>query len=480
MGLKLFNTLGRKKQEFKPLKKGKVLMYTCGPTVYQYAHIGNLRAYLAEDILRRTLEYNGYKVKQVMNITDVGHLVSDADTGEDKVEKEAKKTGKTAKEITKFYAKQFLDDLRKLNIAMPEKMAWASLYIKEQIKLIQKLEKKGYTYLTSDGVYFDTAKFKAYGKLDSSGLAGKRVSRVVHSTEKKRETDFALWKFSLGEKRQQEWKSPWGVGYPGWHIECSAISSTELGQPFDIHTGGEDHIAIHHNNEIAQSEAAYGKPLAKYWFHNAFMVVNGAKMAKSAGSFYTLADLEKQGIEPMALRYLAVSGHYRQKLNFSKSALEGAGNSLNKLRAVFSVSSSSSPTRSGIQKEKTKMDSRSAVQQKNDKGKVDAGYKKRFLSALNDDLNTSKALAVVWELLKSKKPLADKQAMLLDFDKVLGFGLKDYKPSTIPAEVKKLVAEREKARADKDWKRADEIRTKLTKLGFEVEDTPKGPKIVRR
>ena len=504
MGLKLFNTLGRKKQEFKPLKKGKVSMYTCGPTVYQYAHIGNLRAYLAEDILRRTLEYNGYKVKQVMNITDVGHLVSDADTGEDKVEKEAKKTGKTAKEITKFYTKQFLDDLKVLNIEMPEKMAWASLYIKEQIKLIQRLEKKGYTYLTSDGVYFDTAKFKGYGKLDGSrevllrqGFGGSASkSRVAHSQEKKRETDFALWKFSLGEKRQQEWKSPWGVGYPGWHIECSAISSTELGQPFDIHTGGEDHIAIHHNNEIAQSEAAYGKPLAKYWFHNAFMVVNGAKMAKSAGNFYTLADLEKQGIEPMALRYLAVSGHYRQKLNFSKSALEGAQNSLNKLRAIFSFlpsSGQSLPSSSdliGGSRKKTKMDSRLRGNDEerggndergygNDKGKVDVGYKKKFLSALNDDLNTSKAFAVVWELLKSKKSLADKQATLLDFDKVLGLGLKDYKPSAIPVEVKKLVAEREKARADKDWKRADETRTKLTKLGFEVEDTPNGPKIVR-
>ena len=353
--MKLFNTLGRKKQEFKPLKHGQVSMYSCGPTVYQYAHIGNLRAYLASDILRRALEYNGYKVKQVMNITDVGHLVSDADEGEDKIEKEAARAGKTAKEITKFYADQFVKDLKALNIEPPVKFAWASKYIKEQIALIQKLEKKGFIYQTTDGVYFDTAKFKGYGKLGSSGLASKRVSRVAHSKEKKQETDFALWKFSGTQKRQQEWKSPWGVGFPGWHIECSAISSTELGQPFDIHTGGEDHIAIHHNDEIAQSEAAYGKPLARYWIHNAFMVVNGAKMAKSAGNFYTLADLEQQGFEPMVLRYLAISGHYRQKLNFSKSALVGAQNSLNKLRAIFSdTSSPSSPTRSGIQKRKNK------------------------------------------------------------------------------------------------------------------------------
>jgi len=453
MSLKIFNTLGRKKQEFKPIKKGQVSMYTCGPTVYKDAHIGNLRAYLAEDILRRTLEYNGYKVKQVMNITDVGHLVSDADTGEDKVEKEAKKTGKTAKEITRFYAKQFLEGLRKLNIEMPEKFAWASLYIKEQIRLIQKLEKKGYTYTTADGVYFDTAKFKSYGRLGGSGLAGRRVSRVAHSREKKRETDFALWKFSLGEKRQQEWKSPWGVGYPGWHIECSAISSTELGQPFDIHTGGEDHIAIHHNDEIAQSEAAYGKPLAHYWFHNAFMMVNGVKMAKSAGNFYTLSDLEKQGVEPMAFRYLAISGHYRQKLNFSKSALEGAANSLNKLRAVFV--------------------------EKTTGGKVCQLREKRFLAALNDDLNMPRALAVVWELLKSKKSLADKQATLLEFDRILGFGLKDYKSSAIPAEIKKLAAEREKARQAKDWKKADKIRSVSAAKGYIIQDTKTGPRIVR-
>lgn len=450
--LKLFNTLGRKKQEFRPIRKGQVSMYTCGPTVYQYAHIGNLRAYLAEDVLRRVLEYDGYKVHQVMNITDVGHLTSDADTGEDKVEQEAKKEHKTAKAVTKFYADQFVKDLKVLNIKMPVKFGWASKYIKEQIDLIKKLEKKGYTYRTSDGIYFDTAKFKGYGKLGTSGLAGKRVSRVAHSKEKKRETDFALWKFSRrGEKRQQEWKSPWGVGFPGWHIECSAISTKELGQPFDIHTGGEDHIAIHHNDEIAQSEAAYGKPLAHYWFHNAFMVVNRAKMAKSAGNFYTLSDLKKQGIEPMVYRYLAISSHYRQKLNFSKSALEGAQNSLNKLRTVFDS--------------------------KTNGGRVCQIYKKKFLAALNDDLNMPKAIAVVWDLVKStKKSLADKQATLLDFDKVLRLGLGEYKPSAIPAEVKKLVAEREKARKLKDWKKADQLRRQINKRGYNVKDTPTGPK----
>lgn len=446
--LKLFNTLGRKKQTFKPIEKGQVSMYTCGPTVYQFAHIGNLMAYLAEDILRRTLEYNGYHVKQVMNITDVGHLTSDADTGEDKVEQEAKKEHKKAKEITKFYAKQFFRDLKQLNIEPPVKFAWASQYIKEQIALIQRLEKKGYTYVTSDGVYFDTAKFKSYGKLGSLS-AGK--ARVVHSQEKRRATDFALWKFSLGEKRQQEWKSPWGIGFPGWHIECSAISSTELGQPFDIHTGGEDHIAVHHNDEIAQSEAAYGKPLAHYWLHNAFMVVHGAKISKSAGIFYTLNDLMSQGIDPMVFRYLVVSSHYRQKLNFSETALMGAQHSLDKLKLVFSV--------------------------KVEGGKVLNSYKRRFLAALNDDLNTPKAMTVVWDLMKSKQSLADKQMTLADFDKVLGLGLRNYKSETIPAEVKKLVKDRELARRQQDWDRADGLRVKIAKLGYVIDDTPQGPRI---
>ncbi len=446
--LKIFNTLGRKLQEFKPIKKGAVSMYSCGPTVYKSAHIGNLRAYLASDILRRVLEYNGYKVKQVINITDVGHLTSDADTGEDKVEKEAKKEHKKASEITKFYADQFVKDIKTLNIELPVKFAWASKYIKEQIDLIKKLEKKGYVYVTEDGVYFDTAKFKGYGKL---GKVSTGVARVAHSKEKKRETDFALWKFSGNEKRQQEWKSPWGVGFPGWHIECSAISTKELGQPFDIHTGGIDHVLIHHNDEIAQSEAAYGKPLANYWVHNDFLQMNDKKMAKSTGNFYTLSDLIKQGIDPMVFRYFVISGQYRQKLNFSKSALEGAQNSLNKLRAVFD--------------EKTRG------------GKISQTHKQKFLAGLNDDLNMPKALVVVWDLVKSKKSFADKQTTLLNFDKVLGLGLKDYKPSAIPAEVKKLVAEREKARKTKDWKKADQIREKIAKLGFTVEDTSKGPRI---
>lgn len=424
-------------------------MYTCGPTVYQYAHIGNLRAYLAADILRRVLEYDGYKVKQIINITDVGHLTSNADTGEDKVEREAKKEHKRASKVTKFYADQFIKDVKALNIELPVKFAWASKYIKEQIDLIKRLEKKGYTYKTADGIYFDTAKFKDYGKL---GKISTGRARVLHSPGKKQESDFALWKFSGAQKRQQEWKSPWGMGYPGWHIECSAISTKELGQPFDIHTGGVDHILIHHNDEIAQSEAAYGKPLAHFWVHNEFLQVNDKKMAKSVGNFYTLTDLIGQGIEPTVFRYLAISSHYRQKLNFSRSALVGAQNSLNKLRAVFN--------------RRTKG------------GKICQTHKKRFLAVLNDDLNMPKAMAVVWDLIKStKKSLADKQATLLNFDKVLGLGLKDYKPAAIPAKVKILVKQREVARRAGNWKRADQLRSQIKELGFEVRDTPTGPRV---
>src|SRR3990167_2921174 len=494
MSLKLFNTLGRKKQEFKPIKRGQVSMYTCGPTVYRSAHIGNLRAYLAADILRRTLEYNGYKVKQIINITDVGHLTSNADTGEDKVESESKKTGKTAKEITKFYAEQFVKDIKALNIEMPVKFAWASKYIKEQIDLIKRLEKKGYTYKTIYGIYFDTAKFKGYGKLGTSGLAGKQVSRVAHSKEKKREADFALWKFSGKEKRQQEWKSPWGVGFPGWHIECSAISTKELGQPFDIHTGGIDHVLIHHNDEIAQSEAAYGKPLANFWIHNEFLDVDPTwsltmrnnthecpycgyknlvkglsgyikkklpdgdwllqvrckkckkvfsgmvKMSKSLGNFMPLTDLiQKTGVEPTAFRLFALSKHYRSGLHLSLSAVLNSQKLLNKLRAIFD--------------------------KKTRGGKVCRTCKEKFMTALNNDLSMPKAMAVVWILVKrTDRTLADKQATLLDFDKVLGLGLKDYKPEGIPAEVKKLAAEREIARKKKDWSKADQLRVKIAEF----------------
>jgi cysteinyl-tRNA synthetase len=446
--MKIFNTLHKKKEEIKPIKKGQISMYACGPTVYQYSHVGNLKTYVFEDLLKRALEFEGMKVKHVMNITDVGHLTSDADTGEDKVEKEAKREHKTVSDITKLYAGAFKDDLKALNIEMPDKFAWASKYIKEQIDIIQRLEKNGYTYQTKDGIYFDTAKFKNYGRL---GKQGTGKSRVAHDKAKKNVNDFALWKFSGDEKRQQEWKSPWGVGFPGWHLECSAISSKELGQPFDIHLGGEDHILIHHNNEIAQSEAAFGKPLANYWVHSAFVLTGKDKMSKSQGNFVTLNELEEEGWAPMVFRYLAISSHYRSKLNFSESALISAQNSLNKIYNLFAERKSG--------------------------GRVCQKRTKSFLSALKDDLNMPKAFEVVWELIKTdKKSLADKQATLLEWDKVLGLGLKEYK-LVIPVSVKKLMAKRVDARKAKDWKLADKLRSEIQRQGFDILDTPKGAKL---
>jgi cysteinyl-tRNA synthetase len=443
MAFRIYNSLSRKLETFKPLKKGKVSIYACGPTVYQTAHIGNLRTYIFEDILRRVLEYNGYQVKHVMNITDVGHLTSDEDEGLDKVELAAKKSGLSATKLTKYYADLFKKDLKSLNIEFPTKFAPATKYIKEQINLVKKLEKNGYTYETADGIYFDTKKFKQYGRL---AKISKGKARVCHSKGKHSEADFALWKFSVkGEKRQQEWRSPWGVGFPGWHLECSAISTKELGQPFDIHLGGEDHIAIHHNNEIAQSEAAYGKPLAKYFVHGAFMLIGKDKMSKSKGNFFTISDLEKSGFSPAAFRYLAVTSHYRSKLNFSESAMEGAQNSLHKLQDFFAV--------------------------KKRGGKLLKTYQSKFLTAVNDNLNLPEAMKVVWEVIRSKANLADKQVTLLNFDKVLGLGLKNFKPTAIPIKIKKLADERQRARNKKNWAESDRLRKEIEYLGYEILDT---------
>ncbi|MCG2690006.1 cysteine--tRNA ligase, partial [Candidatus Parcubacteria bacterium] len=334
--LKLFNTLTRQKENFKPLdKKGQeVGLYTCGPTVYNFAHIGNLRSYLFEDVLKRVLLYNGFKVKHIMNITDVGHLTSDADTGEDKLEKGAKRENKSVWEIAGFYTKTFKKDLELLNIKEPSKWIKATDTIKEQIALIALLESKGYTYSIGDGVYFDTSKLKNYGVLwgnekEVALEAGKRIEMVKG---KKNPTDFALWKLSpKNEKRQMEWLSPWGVGFPGWHTECVVMAQKELGSPFDIHCGGIDHIQVHHTNEIAQSQGTFGNNLANFWLHGEFLDLKGQKMAKSTGGFITLTTLIEKGFNPLAYRYLCLQAHYRTKLNFSFEALTSAQNGLNNL-----------------------------------------------------------------------------------------------------------------------------------------------------
>jgi len=459
--LKLYNTLGRKKENFKSLQKKEIGLYTCGPTVYWFAHIGNLRTYIFEDVLKRALEYNGYKVKHVMNITDVGHLTSDADTGEDKMEKGATREGKTAWEIAEFYTDIFKKDIEKLNIKEPSIWTKATNYIKEQIELIQILEKKGFTYKISDGIYFDSSKIKDYGIL--SGKKPKKIkagARVKMVTGKKNPTDFALWKFSpQNVKRQMEWNSPWGKGFPGWHTECVAMSAKLLGIPFDIHTGGIDHIPIHHTNEIAQSEAAFEKNLAHFWLHGEFLILKEGKMAKSKGNITILKDLIEKGINPIAYRYLCLTTHYRSKLAFSFSALESAQNALDNIyQKVREIETTNNRQRTTNNKMKN--------------------YEKNFLNFINDDLDTPKALALMWKIIKDEKLKAqDKKNLLLDFDKVFGLSLDKIKKQEVPEEIIKLVKEREKLRKEGKWQKADEIRKKIKDSGWQVEDTQNGPEI---
>ncbi len=458
--LKLFNTLTRKKEVFKPLKDKEVGFYSCGPTVYWYQHIGNMRTYVFNDLLKRILQYNDYKVKHVMNLTDVGHLTSDADTGEDKMELAVKKEHKTANEIADHYAKAFFDDSKKLNIIYPSIVCKATDHVNEQIALIQQLEKKGLTYQTSDGIYFNTRKFKSYGKLAKLKKSGLQAGKRIALGEKKNITDFALWKFS--EKpglRQQEWPSPWGLGFPGWHIECSAMSMKYLGEIFDIHTGGGDHIQIQHTNEIALSEGATGKPFVKYWLHGAFLLnQEGEKVSKSKGGLYTISELETLGYPALSFRYLCLQTHYKKPLKFSLDNLDASKNAYEKIKRKILE----------LKKEEHKGQDTSKE------------YESKFEKAINDNLNVPKALQVFLEALddfdfEPKKKLA----LLEKFDEVLGLGIKDVKKEhiKIPEEVKKLIEQREKARQSKNWAQADSLRQIIKEKGFIVEDKSHGPEI---
>lgn len=460
--LKIYNSLTRTIEEFKPIKPPHVLMYTCGPTVYHFATIGNMRTYTTIDILVRSLQAHGYHVKHVMNITDVGHLTGDnagdADTGEDRMEKSAQREGKSVWEVAKFYTDVFLEDYDKLHLTRPEVFAKATDHIEEQIDLIERLEKKGYTYQTSDGIYFDTEKFKNYGQLSNLDEI-KEGARVEANLEKRNLRDFALWKFSPAhEKRQMEWKSPWGLGFPGWHIECSAMSMKYLGESFDIHAGGSDLRETHHPNEIAQSEAATGKKFVNYWVHGAFVLVNGEKMSKSKGNVYRVYDLEKQGYDPLALRYLYMQTHYRQEMNFTFPALDAAQNALQKLRDTVA----NWEDQNGSAKE----------------------FDERFIAALGNDLNMPEALAVVWDLVKARVSNAQKLGTILKFDEVLGFGLGEYREahhklmlSQIPDEVRELITAREELRKNKNFAMADQMRNKIRKFGYEVSDGKSGVEI---
>jgi len=459
----IYNTLSKEKEEFKPITAGQVGLYTCGPTVYNFAHIGNLRTYLFEDWLKRALSYNGYKVNHVMNVTDVGHLVGDGDAGEDKMEKGATREGKTAWEIADFYFEAFKKDLVALNIIMPTTWCKATDNIPEQIALIELLEKKGFTYNTSDGVYFDTDKFPKYNQLSHLKLEDlEEGARVEINEEKKNPTDFALWKFSpKGAKRQMEWESPWGIGFPGWHIECSAMSLKFLGSERDIHCGGIDHINVHHTNEIAQSEAATGEKFFNYWMHGAFLnVAGGKKMAKSADNFLTIDNaLVKKGLMPLAYRYAAASVHYRKPMEYAEESFKQAQNALNNLiKQVAALG--------------------------DEKGEISKLWRDSFLLAINDDLNIPQALAITQDLLKSDLEPSAKLATVLDFDKVLGFNLDQAKSfvvseitfSELPVEVQALALARETARQNKDFAESDRLRDEIKSRGYAVEDTKDGMK----
>lgn len=450
MTLKLYNTLKREKEEFKPLVEGQAKVYSCGPTVYGTAHIGNLRAYIFMDLVRRLLEFNNFKTTLVMNITDVGHLTDDADQGEDKMEKGAKREGKTVWEIAENYTKEFLEDIEKLNIKKPHVICKATDHIKEQIDMIKQIEKNGFTYKTSDGIYFDTSKLKDYGKLipnfkPENLEAGKRVEMG----EKKNATDFALWKFSGKEKRQMEWESPWGTGFPGWHIECTAMGCKYLGDVFDIHTGGIEHIPIHHTNEIAQAKGANNKDHVNYWMHCDHLLVDNNKMAKSIGNVVYLKDILKKGFEPEDFRYLTLTTHYKKNLNFTYKSLESARsarlNILNKVKQFIGL-----------------------------KEIENNEYLEKFKQAINDDINTSKALSVLQEVLNSNIEDEEKLFLVKKFDEVLGLNLTSFKTAKIPEEITILANKRLEAKKQKDFELADNLREQINSKGYKIKDTPHG------
>ena len=462
--LRFYNTASRSVEPF-TLPEGvpQVRIYCCGPTVYHFAHIGNLRAYLFEDVLRRTLEYHGFAVKHVVNITDVGHLTSDEDAGEDKMEKGAARTGKSVWEVAEFYTQAFQKDISRLNILQPTVWCKATDHIQEQIALVQTLEQKGFTYQTSDGIYFDSHKFNRYADFAHLDIQGLHEGLRIDMGEKKHATDFALWKFSPTDaRRAMEWKSPWGVGFPGWHIECSAMAMKHLGETLDIHCGGTDHIRIHHTNEIAQSECATGKLFARFWMHGEFLRMGESeKMSKSSGEFLTLDVLLQKGYHPMEYRLLALTSHYRNYLNFSFEAMDSA--------------------REGLKSLRKKTDP--LIGQGGSIGSAKAKeWQAKFSEAIADDLNTSKALGILNLMLKENLPDYEKSALVRDFDRVLGLGLGQpmvneavtTENSVDAAKVEALLLERAEARKNKDFKTSDRIRDELAAMNVVIKDSPQG------
>ena len=455
MGLKVYNTLTRKKEEFIPNDRNEIRMYSCGPTVYYFAHIGNLRAYLFMDNLRRVLKYNGYNLKHVMNITDVGHLVSDADEGEDKMMKASRRENKDPFEIANFYTEAFLKDIDKLNIDRPEIIAKATEHIKEMEDYVKKIIENGYTYQTEDTVYFDTSKLDKYGVLSNRNVEDQKAgARVEFDTSKKNISDFALW-IKAPENHLMKWDSFFGLSYPGWHLECSAMGHKYLGENFDIHTGGVDHISIHHENEIAQSKGFSGKVPANYWMHVDFLQVNGGKMSKSLGNLYTLEDLSEKGYEPLVYRMFNFTSTYRNQINFTFEAMDAAKVSLSRLRE-------------GLLKHK---DGNEEISED-----VIKDYENRFLEAINDDLNMPQALSVVWDVVKNNQKSKTLYDLLLKFDEVLGLDLANYEKeeNDLPEEIVELVNLRNEARANKNWAESDRLRDVLIEKGYSVKDSKEG------
>ena len=453
----IYNTYDRKKEELKPIDGNRVRIYSCGPTVYNYAHIGNMRTYIFMDELRRVLKWNGYTLLHVMNITDVGHLTDDGDDGEDKMLKGAREQKKTPWEIAEYYTKIFFNDLKSLNIEKPEIVPKATDNIPEMIEFVQGLMENGYAYEISDGIYFDVEKFKGYGKLSGLSLKDQQAgARVESNPEKHHPADFALWKKAPKEHIMQ-WPSPWGMGYPGWHIECSTMSTKYLGETFDIHTGGVDHIPVHHENEIAQSEGKLGHKSVNYWMHGEFMLVDGGKMSKSLGNTYTLADLQEKGYSPLVFRYFCLNAHYRNKLNFTWDGMRSAKVAYEHLLQLVES-------------------------QKNGTDKVDqeelSRLKKEFEDAINDDLNIPKALGLVWSMLRLPVKSRDIYDAVIDCDRILGLdldkGIQVEKNENLNADIEEMIQKRQEARKNRDFALADKIRDELKEQGIILEDTKEG------
>ena len=460
MDIYFYNTLTKSKDKFEPINKEEVRMYSCGPTVYKDASIGNMRTYIMNDIIRRVLKYNGYKIKHAMNITDVGHLVSDADEGEDKMLKSAREMQKSPYEIAAYYTKLFMDDLAKLNVETPEVVCKATDHIEEMIKYVQKLLENGYAYETSTAIYFDVSKLDEYGILSGIKLEDQKAgARVDVDTEKRNPYDFALW-IKAKPNHIMKWESPWGLSYPGWHIECSAMGQKYLGEQFDIHTGGIDLIPTHHENEIAQSKGACGKIPAKFWIHGEYLLINGGKMSKSLNNVYLLKDIIERGYDPLTYRLFTFSSSYRTKLNFTWDGIEASQKALDKLRAGY---------------------------QKHLEGNEDisdeeiAKYEEAFHKAINDDLNMPLAMSVVWDVVKNPKKSKRLAELLSKFDTVLALSLdkKNEIRDEIPEEVVRLAEERLKARQEKNWAESDRLRDEILALGYSIKDSKDGYELSR-